>query len=306
MKTYLSNESALQYWNFPLAQKYFATRMALADTSHYMVLSKADRFTSEGATCHVCSTKIPKKSLIIHGEIGVVSPSLMFVQLTQNLDIFESIILGTLLCSCPDGPWSTPLVDKAELLKFARVAKGLRGQEKALNALKYIKDRACSIMEVFVDLYLGLPNYLGGLNLQGGIFNYKVELDTEGSVALGQSICYIDYCFPKEKIAYEYLGDGHNSSVDYDSGRNMALKRMGYHVITITKSQLYNASKLSQILHEASDVHGKKIRIRTEKYKTSRQRIQQLLPRPNANINAVDLANQTSSDKVRTQTRRKT
>lgn len=285
MKKYISNQSALQYWNFPLAQQFFAAQIALATETQYIVLNKRDRFTSGGTTPRLCAAKIPKNGLIISENVGVVSPELMFIQLASTLDIHEMIILGDLLCSCPDGPRSNPLMRKSKLLAYVQQAEGHHGRKKALTALKYVKERACSIMEVFVDLFIGLPNSLGGLGLKGGIFNFKVELDPEGAAALGQKTCFIDYCFPETKIAYEYLGDSHNNSIDYDSVRNMALHRMGFQVITITKTQLYNHLKLNQLLRQAAKISDARVRIRTENFAVRQRRIRDLLPRSVDNTN---------------------
>ncbi len=148
-----------------------------------------------------------------------------------------------------------------------------------MRALKYMKDDACSIMEIFVDMFLGLPNFMGGLGLKGGVFNYEVILSSESAVAIGQDRCFIDYCFPSARIAYEYQGTDHNTSIDQDSSRMMALRRMGYNIITVTKSQLYIPEKLQQLLRYAAKTHKTKIRLRSKSYAESFQRIHTLLPR---------------------------
>ncbi|NCC84829.1 MAG: hypothetical protein EOM03_11995 [Clostridia bacterium] len=295
MRNYITHESALHYWNFPLAQQFFAKQIAMSGRTQLLVLDRSNMFTKDGYTTRLYSGQLPSKALTRIDKVDVVSPGLMFVQLAGKLDIHQAIILGTLLCSCPNGPRSEPLVTSKELQTFLDSMNKYYGLPNARTAIKYVNDRACSIMEVFVALFLSLPNHLGGLGLKGGYFNYKVELDPRGSAALGQGVCYIDYCFPDAKIACEYLGDEHKNTVDNDSVRNMALARMGYRVVTVTKSQLYHPEKLDQFLQQLAEMHGTKIRIRSKKYETAHRRICELLPRMSYPIDTIDAINQPQS-----------
>lgn len=297
MKAYLSHESALEFWNFPLAQQFFARHITLAGGGgpQYTVLHKHDIFVKDTVPTHLCSLKLTKDSFVVINKVHVVSPKLMFVQLVNKLDLHEAIILGNLLCACPEGPRSEPLITKSALENFVLAAKGHNGLPRARMALQYVEDRSCSIMEVFVGLFLSLPNHLGGLGLKGGCFNYIIQLDRQGAAALGQDSCYVDYCFPAKKIAFEYLGETHKNTLDFDSARNMTLTRLGFTVITITKSQLYNPLKLSQLLDQAADLCGAKIRIRTKKYVTAQLRIRELLPKLSDRSGSLDLSHHISS-----------
>lgn len=279
MKRYLSHFSALRYWGFEMVQQYFKAEMATQNSEQYLVLDQKDRFNTKNEKSFLCTKKIPKDGLMINCGVAVVSPELMFLQLAANLDILQTIILANLLCTYPNGPLSKPLLNKERLLEFATKAFGLHGRTKALRALQYTKNGAGSIMEVFVHMFLGLPHHLGGLGLGGGFFNYKIVLDKESSQALKQKNCYIDYCFPKIKMAYEYQGEYHNETIDQDSSRIMALNRMGYTVKTITKTQLYDSSKLNQLIRYVAKKHKKRIQIRTVNYNTNFLRLRSLLPR---------------------------
>lgn len=210
--------------------------------------------------------------------IALVSPALMYVQLANELDILELILLGNLICSLPNGPYSRALITKTKLINFAKSAVGLNGRKKALRALQYVTNDACSIMEIFLAMFLGLPQSLGGLGLKGGVFNYRLSLDDEGFAAIKKNSCFIDYCFPKEKIAYEYQGGVHSDTIDQDSSRIMALTRQKYTVVTVTKSQLYDPNKLSQLLLHAMYLHKVRKRIRSKSYNKNFQRLRHLLP----------------------------
>ncbi|HHU53723.1 MAG TPA: DUF559 domain-containing protein [Clostridiaceae bacterium] len=279
MKRYLSHFSALRYWGFEMVQQYFKAEMDTRKFEQYLVLNPKDRFNTKEEKSFICTKKISESSLIINNGIAVVTPELMFLQLAAELDILQTIILANLLCAYPNGPLSEPLMRKEKLLAFANKAAGLHGRTKALRALQYTQNGAGSIMEVFVHMFLGLPHNLGGLGLKGGLFNYKIVLDKESSQALKQKNCYVDYCFPKMKIAYEYQGEYHNETVDHDSSRIMALNRMGYTVKTITKTQLYDSSKLNQLIHYIANKHKKRIQIRTDNFQNNFLRLRSLLPK---------------------------
>lgn len=207
-----------------------------------------------------------------------VSPQLMYLQLVRKLDLHEAILLGDLLCACPESSWSEPNMTRARLLAFARAVEGVAGRAQALQALEYVKDGARSIMECFVDMLLALPYRHGGLGLKGGVFNYRIDLDREGQLALGRNVCFADYCFPERKIIYEYNGEQHAATIDEDSRRTLALQRQGYTVITITKTQLYSRNALHQLLQHVADVHQVRVRIRTSRYEEGLRAIQTLLP----------------------------
>ena len=281
MNACLVKFSALRLWPIPLAHQYYANAISLADGRERMVFSKKERFTMDGKRTSICTSELPANSIAIRDGIKVSTPGFTFLQFAQIFDIIETIILGDLLCSKPKGPLSRQTICKSELLTYVLNAKGIPGRKRALRALQYIKDDACSVMEVFVDLFLGLPSSLGGIGLKGGIFNHEVVLDKENAKAIGQDRCYIDYCFPLEKIAYEYQGAVHNTSVDQDSNRMTALSCMNYRVITISKSQLYNREKLQQLIKYVTKTHNFRIRQRNKSHESHFERIHALLPRYN-------------------------
>ncbi len=292
---FLSHESALQFWKFTLAQRVFAEKIARVKQAKYLVLSERDKFNNSIGVSYTCTKRLPADAL--DHERGVVTPYFMFLQLAKDYDLFELILLACLLCSCEDGPRTAVLLEKQKLVAFVQAAVGHRGRSKALHALRYVNERAVSVMEVFVHMFFALPNNLGGLGLKGGVFNYKVELDAEGKKALQQDYCYIDYCFPDLKIGYEYLGSGHSSTMDFDSARTVALGRMGYKIQNITKTQLYNPYRRLQLFKQVLTMHGKTMRIRTPNFEMALNRLHEILPRIAGTNEASPLANYISHDK---------
>ncbi|MDI9497151.1 MAG: DUF559 domain-containing protein [Bacillota bacterium] len=282
MKHYRSHFSALAYWPVPLAHEFFREQIREAGDKQQLILDRGGR-TRRGDHQHIlCSTPIPDGGLLHRRDMGIVSPEMLFVQLANELDDIELIILGDLLCSRPDRYRTPALTRHRRLFDFATAAYGLRGRRRALEALRYVKEDASSIMEVFLDLLIGLPNYLGGLGITGGVLNAPVPLTAESSVALRQHICYIDYAFPEQRIGYEYQGQYHDRNTDHDSSRAMALQRMGYTIVTVTRSQLYDDRRRAQLLEHCLKLHGKRWQLRTEKYPAAHRNIIAKLPRRSA------------------------
>ncbi|MDI9470169.1 MAG: DUF559 domain-containing protein [Bacillota bacterium] len=279
MATYISHFSALNAWNFPLAHQYFSAEIERAGWKQLTVFRREERRRINGVFPSLCDSRYANHGLIFENGNAIVSPELMFVQLAVQLDLRQTIILGHLMCSHLKGPVSQLCFRKERLLTFVQQAEKLHGSSQASRALQYVEEGACSIMEIFLHLFLSLPNHMGGLGLSGGVFNYEVTLDAKAKAALGQQSCFIDYCFPELKIAYEYLGEQHNRTVNQDSLRTQVLRSLGYNIVTVTASQLYTPLSREHFFAFVLKQHGVYQRIRTEKYELNLQRLHELLPR---------------------------
>ncbi|MGI6580099.1 MAG: DUF559 domain-containing protein [Saccharofermentanales bacterium] len=275
---YISHFSALKYWKLTLANQYYENTINFKEMSEFLIRNRNTKIYDNNIKIYLNRKFIPENGLIIHNAEKVVSPYLLFLQLSERMDILETILLGNLLCSKNNGPFSQECVDVDKLKLFVEKAKGHMGRQKALRALKYVNNGACSIMEIFVHMFFRLPVMLGGRAIEGGYFNYKVILPKELSIALKNEVLFIDYCFPDQKIAYEYLGEYHNQSIDHDSKRTLALKRMGFDVITISKSQLYDKKNLKQLLLHVQKIHKKRNYIRTSEHEKNFHKLWLLLP----------------------------
>ncbi len=279
MEKYLSHFSALNYYPFPLAQQYYAEKFNLHNCQEFSVLSHQDRRFRKNIKFHLCSQQLPNNSLRSVEKGKIVSPYLMYLQLLRGIDIHETILLGNLLCAYQNGPFSDAYITQEKLQNFIKSTTGIHGTKKATRAIDYIQNGACSIMEVFLHMIMRLPMNLGGLNINGGQFNYPIKLDYVCSNILGKKVLFADYCFPKEKIIYEYQGDYHKETIDPDSNRIMILRKIGYEVICVTKTQFYDMNKLSFLLTDIAKRHGIRLRIRTDKFENGLKRIHSLLPK---------------------------
>jgi hypothetical protein len=281
MKTYLSHFSALAHLPVQLAKEYFAKEIAAAPAVEVTVFEEKHRYRRKGRKVHLCSLKVPSKYKHCYNGQAVVSPELLFLQLSERLTIHQLILLGTLLCAKNDGPLSRPRTTQRKLQACVRSLLGHPGRPKALRAVKYVKDNCCSIMEAQLGLFLSLPHLLGGYAFKGWVYNSPVELNAECRKALGKKYLYPDICFPKQKIILEYQGAEHDTQIgiDEDSARTLALESMGYTVIAVTKSHLNDLNRFKLLVVHLAKLLKRRIRIRTHKFAKALVGLRALLPR---------------------------
>ncbi len=279
MITARTHYSALRYWNVPLAHRYFAEEIERAGVEQQTAYGSAVEMQQIRSPVLKFTRPLPPSSLHRTVDGVVASIELVFIQLAASLDIWQTIILGDLICAYPGGLSSRPVTTPSRLISYAEQAAGFPGRKQALYALQYVKGNANSSQEVFVDLFIGLPHALGGLGIKGGIFNCEVPLtDAEASVMRTRRF-FIDYCFQDAKIAYEYQGKHHDNTTDRDTRRHLALGRLGYRLVPITRSILYDSDQLKLFLKHVPKLHQVRIQIRTDKYERGLLRIHELLPR---------------------------
>ncbi|MDI9469264.1 MAG: hypothetical protein QM296_03565 [Bacillota bacterium] len=279
MTTATTHYSALRYWNVPLAHRYFAKEIEQAGAKQLTAYGSPEELRRIRSPVSQCTQPLPPRSLIRTSDGVFVSLEMLYVQLAATLDIWQTIILGDLLCAFPAGVYSRPQVTPRQLREYARQAKGMYGRRQALRALQYVKPNANSCQEVFVDLFIALPHALGGLGIKGGCFNHEVILTDAEAAAMRADRFYIDYCFPDAKIAYEYQGRHHDNTTDRDTRRNLALSRLGYQLVPVTRSILYVPNQLSLFLQQVTNIHRIRLQIRCDQYERGLHRIHELLPR---------------------------
>ncbi|MDI9498751.1 MAG: hypothetical protein QM270_09770 [Bacillota bacterium] len=279
MITATTHYSALRYWNVPLAHRYFAEEIERAGVKQLTAYGSPEEMRRVRSPVRQCSQALPQNSLIKTADGIYASIELVFLQLAASLDIWQTIILGDLICAYPEGVHSQPWVTPERLLKYTQQAKGMYGRRQALRALQYVKPNANSCQEVFVDLFIGLPHVLGGLGVKGGCFNCEVVLTDPEASAMKTDRFFIDYCFQNARIAYEYQDRHHDNTTDRDTRRNLALSRLGYHLIPVTRSILYFPEQLDLFLQHVANTHKTRLQIRSDQYERSLQRIHELLPR---------------------------
>jgi hypothetical protein len=282
MKYYISHYTAAKYWDIPYIEYIIPAKIQdrkLIDVSYFR---RNDRCYIEGRRVYVSEMDLPSGAIISRFGKGVATPELAFLQLASKLDIHRLILLGLQLCSHPPGEPYSAITTKQKLKAFIEKAKGHIGRRKACRALNYIENGSASIMESMAYMILALPNALGGYGLKGITLNYEIKLGNEGINRLGSKRCFIDLYYKLEKIAVEYESYAFHSSPS-EQGRDMiratVLERQGIQVMPLSTIQLYNEEICMDFALNLASRLGKRIQIRTEKFKYMNAYMRSLLPK---------------------------
>lgn len=112
-------------------------------------------------------------------------------------------------------------------------------------------------MESLLSMLLCLPPSLGGFGLPRPELNYPIATNEEG-VAMRKCDLY----WPNQKFALEYDSDAFHSDASklhLDSSRRSTLEKAGVHVVSVTKNQVFDRSKLLGLAAIASKKLGKRL-----------------------------------------------
>lgn len=230
--------------------------LADRDDIHLLVMSGKDRRRIKGVTCTVCSCDFPQNSFVrALGQVYVVCPELLFVQLAQRLSLVELLGVGHELCGtyrlC-DAPiyGLEPLTSVPEIKSYAQRANGIRGREKALQAVQWLADGSASPAETALSIMFRLPYRHGGYGLGSPLLNHEIKLGRSAERIFGRGAIRPDFYWPEAKHPAEYDGRLYHSSreqAEYDERRRNAYAAMGMSVTVLATRHLYNLDLLDEM-----------------------------------------------------------
>ena len=244
-----------------------------------LVFSEGERRRSKDVTCHVWKTALPENSFYrARGEF-VSSPEFTFLLMASELPIEQLIALGCELCGLyvllPKGVThpgaldempkrTSPLTNTSKISEFLERVGKANGKAKAQRALKYVVDGSRSPMETMVYMLLCLPAKLGGYGLPKPEMNATIQLDEEARAIAQRRHCEGDLCWPNTRppLDIEYHGEVHvgASQMKSDVGRELGIEHMGWRVMTVTSSQVFDADRFEVVAVDAAVVIGKRLR----------------------------------------------
>ncbi|HEX2944529.1 MAG TPA: hypothetical protein VHT96_01075 [Clostridia bacterium] len=281
MNEYLSHFSAAITWNIPYINDVLDRKIIEADSTHITVSEHNARFRNDGKKVHSCELALPANALITRNGRTVASPELLFLELACKLSIHRLILLGLQLCSYPPGLPSVAITTKQKLTMFLAKTAGHRGHRKAMRAIKYVENGSASIMESIAYMILALPYALGGYGLNGAGFNHEIRLKIEARIRLGQSRCFTDLYYKREKLAVEYESFAyHNkpSEQGKDVLRSAILERQGVRVMHLSTIQLYDRDACRDFAYNLAARLGKRIHIYSKRFDEMHALLRELLP----------------------------
>lgn len=286
MKEFLSHFSAAYRWNIDCLDSVVGVEYAnmykknlvtdITVTHHSM-----KRKRNHECIIHVCEQTLPTSSVTKQGNTFIASPELVFLQMSNELDIHRLILLGLQMCSHPVGRKEKAVTTTDNLNSFLKKTSGHHGHKRAEQALRYVTDGSASIMESIAFMILTLPHLYGGFGLSGACFNYKIPLDPRGRRQLGKSSCFVDIYYEKEKLAVEYDSFAyHNTPTAQgnDNVRASTLERLGIEVVRFSTIQLYDKKVCKDFAGNLASRLGKRVRIRSKRYEEEQSKLWKLLP----------------------------
>lgn len=274
MSIYLGHESALRYWLTKRGDECVPDRSPFAslvdgtanlrdlraaslpfDFSEsrplsVLVASQAQLRNSCEVSARVLKARLPAGSFCeLVGSSFVASPELTYLLMAQDLDVVDTAIIGTYLCSGfsirDEGRGFVgsrdPLVTPEEISSFLGKVPGVRGIKTARQALKYIVPNTASPMEVLLALSCSLPPLLGGRSMPPVTANQRIDVPRELLELAGTDSLYGDLFFATVKGNLEYDSNEYHTGQfrsDHTFARRNVIEAAGVKVVSATWGQM--------------------------------------------------------------------
>lgn len=244
---------------------------------HLLVANEKLKRNIQNAICHKVGTSfIPKSFIKLSSNLYISSPEACFLQLASEKTFEEILLLGFELC----GTYAGELLDQLSydcaqrtswklLSSYIDKTHNSHGKHKASLALPHVCDKSASPMESKLTLLLCLPPKYGGYGLPKPQMNYPIY-DNE------KELYRCDLCWLNEKLAIEYDSHLFHSSREkqsLDSRRRIAIEQHDFHVISVTKQQVYNLQAFSEFANVIARYLKRKIRIRYKDFNVRQQKL---------------------------------
>ena len=192
--------------------------LADRENVHLLVTNKDDRRRLKGVSYIVCGSEFPANSFVrALGQVYVVRPELMFIQLAQQLSLAALLELGYELCGTyrlgeTPAYGMEPLTNTAAIRSYAQRAQGMRGQPAALQACQWLADGSGSPAETALSIMFRLPYRHGGYGLGKPLLNHEIKLNENAERILGRKTMRPDFYWAEAKHPAEYDGRRYHSS----------------------------------------------------------------------------------------------
>ena len=258
-------------------------REALLESEHFResepveVVVGDKRFANnkEPLVCLVRSNRFPEHSFCqIDKDVLVVSPELLFIEMSGRMDLTDLVKFGCeLVSNYSMGPRSQiflddrslsfvkckPLTTVKKLSAYIYRMKGYPSARKASRALDLVFENSASPMETNLALLLCMPRRLGGFGIPRPVLNHEVMVDRRKSEGYGRHSFVFDLFWKEGMLDVEYDSSQFHSSVkklQEDSYRRNAIKRHGYDVITVTNDEFFSTACMVDIAKNISKSIG--------------------------------------------------
>lgn len=224
-----------------------------------LVLSQASKRRLSRIRCYRWDKPLPPRSLFDLGEgIYVVGPELCALQAASTMEELELIEYLFELCArytpTADGkdyiPLVRPLTTGKTIESFLRALPRTVGKARALDALRFARDRSRSPMETALTMTLTCPVRLGGLGLRDVKMDLRVAVTGDARSLTRRSSLYFDTFVERGNQNIEYQSEYHlqPQQAATDNERRHALRAMGYTMVEVSKQQFFDEMAFRRVL----------------------------------------------------------
>ncbi|MDO5335616.1 MAG: hypothetical protein Q4F23_06070, partial [Coriobacteriia bacterium] len=313
---FLGHNSALEYWRLHERNPFLSPTRACIEQSatqgyktldtgalerigiinqpiHLVVSNAGQRRRSKSLKPHVMSQHLPDRCFLkVASGIYVSTPELCFLQMAETLSLSKLIELGFELCGYygkdPHGE-SRPLVKLQPRTTPARIktllnrCSGVPGVLNAKRAIGYVLADFASPMETILAMLLCLPQNLGGYGLPRPKMNHHVSTQNPKPASANVSGLYgfwCDLCWPEQKFALEYDSDAFHAGsekLNKDSRRRTLIELEDYHVLSVTKKQLYDQAAFDELAQACAKSLEFRLRIRNQRFHSNKYKLRKEL-----------------------------
>lgn len=224
-----------------------------------LVLSQASKRWLSRIRCYRWDKPLPPRSLFDLGEgIYVVGPELCALQAASTMEELELIEYLFELCAryapTADGkdyiPLVRPLTTGKTIESLLRALPRTVGKARALDALRFARDRSRSPMETALTMTLTCPVRLGGLGLCDVKMDHRVAVTGDARSLTRRSSLYFDTFVERGNQNIEYQSEYHlqPQQAAADNERRHALRAMGYTMVEVSKQQFFDEMAFRRVL----------------------------------------------------------
>lgn len=224
-----------------------------------LVLSQASKRRLSRIRCYRWDKPLPPRSLFELGEgIYVVGPELCALQAASTMEELELIEYLFELCArytpTADGkdyiPLVRPLTTGKTIESLLRALPRTVGKARALDALRFARDRSRSPMETALTMTLTCPVRLGGLGLRDVKMDHRVAVTGDARSLTRRSSLYFDTFVERGNQNIEYQSEYHlqPQQAATDNERRHALRAMGYTMVEVSKQQFFDEMAFRRVL----------------------------------------------------------
>lgn len=260
----------------------------LGSAVHLLVAPGLGQRNTKQIVFHQAPAELPRGSLLqLAPTVHCSSPELVFVQLSEQLELGEAVALGYELCGCYPVGGDSLLVRRQvttpkKLVSFIGRLGNVHGIRKARLAAQFVQAKSASVMETELCALATMPMRWGGYGLPSARLNEKISLSRAAATIARSPYLTLDMYWPEGPVALEYDGKASHSGEGArarDSRRRDALAAEGIPLATLTSKQMAVVGELEEIVAFVGGVLGRRARAKTPEFRERHSRLRAQLKR---------------------------